>query len=101
KDYVKKFRTTPEDRVRIDLSQWKLSGTRASTRDPLTLTLPKIIDHRSLQRFLSVTDDQANPIKGKIAVGTNEKTWTFIPDQPWRIGAHYLTIDGQLEDVAG
>src|SRR5947209_9358510 len=41
KDVVKKFRTTPEDRVRIDLSGWKLLPAPAGTTERLILTLPK------------------------------------------------------------
>ena len=32
-DTVKKFRTTPEDRVRIELGDWKLTAPAAGTRD--------------------------------------------------------------------
>ena len=101
KDVVKKFRTTPEDRVRIDLDQWKLSSPKKMSSEPLMLTLPKSIDHRSLQRFLSIADDKGERIDGKIAIGKDEKTWTFTPTQPWQARAYHLDIDGQLEDVAG
>src|ERR1019366_7254870 len=101
KDIVKKFRTIPEDRVRIDLSQWKLTPRQAQSREPLTLTLPKSIDHRSLQRFLSVTDDKGERIEGAIAIGKDEKTWQFTPDQPWQARGYRLDIDGDLEDAAG
>jgi hypothetical protein len=100
-DVVKKFRTTPEDRVRIDVSAWKLTAPKAQSRDPLQLTLPKSVDHRSLQRFLSVTDDKAQSVDGKIAIGKDEKSWHFIPTQPWQSRGYRLDIDGQLEDVAG
>ncbi len=101
KDVVKKFRTTPEDRVRIDLSQWKLSAPKAESRMALELTLPKSIDHRSLHRFLRVTDDKGESIEGKISIGKDEMTWQFTPAQPWQARGYRLEIDGQLEDVAG
>jgi hypothetical protein len=100
-DVVKKFRTTPEDRVRIDLSQWKLAVAKAGTRAPLTLTLPKPIDHRSLLRFLSVTDDKGQQIDGKIAIDREEKSWHFTPAQAWQNHSYRLEIKGDLEDVAG
>ena len=100
-DTVKKFRTTPEDRARIDLSQWKLAAAKAGTREPLTLTMSKPIDHRSLQRFLSVTDDKGQPIDGKIAIDSEEKAWHFTPTQAWQNRGYRLEISGDLEDVAG
>jgi hypothetical protein len=100
-DVVKKFHTTPEDRVRIALSQWKLAAAKAGTREPLTLTLPKPIDHRSLQRFLSVTDDKGQQVDGKMAIGGEEKTWQFTPNTVWRNHGYRLEIGGELEDVAG
>ena len=100
-DVVKKFRTTPEDRVRIDVSAWKLTAPKAQTREPLQLTLPKSVDHRSLQRFLSVNDDKGQSVDGKIAIGKDEKSWHFTPTQPWQPRGYRLDIDDQLEDVAG
>src|SRR6266496_5930256 len=48
KDTIKKFRTTGEDRVRIELGDWKLTAPTAGTRDALALTLSKSVDYRSL-----------------------------------------------------
>jgi hypothetical protein len=100
-DTIKKFRTTPEDRVRIDLAGWKLSSPKAGSRDPLTLTLAKSIDHRSLQTGLKVTAAKGQGIAGAIAIGKDEKSWSFTPNQPWRVGAHVVTVSPELEDVAG
>jgi hypothetical protein len=101
KDVVKTFRTTPEDRARIDLSAWKLTPPKAQSREPLTLALPKSIDHRGMQRQLSVIDDKGQAIDGKISIGKDEKTWQFTPTQPWQARGYHLDIDGELEDVAG
>ena len=100
-DFVKKFRTTPEDRVRIDLSQWKLTVPKAETRDAVTLTFPKVIDHRSLERFLSVTDDAGTKIAGTFALSANETVWSFTPAQKWTNRRYSVAIDSRLEDVAG
>jgi len=101
KDFVKKFSTTPEDRVRIDVSQWKLSTPKAEGREPLTLTFPKSIDHRSLQRFLNVTDDKGQPIDGTITIGAEEKSWQFTPAKAWQARGYRLDAEDTLEDVAG
>jgi hypothetical protein len=102
KDYVKKFRTTAEDRVRIELNQWRLLPARAGSGERLLVDFPKSIDHRSLQRFMSVTDAKGKRLDGTIEIGKDEKSWAFLPkDSSWPAGAYYLNIDGQLEDVAG
>lgn len=102
KDFVKKFRTTPEDRVRIDLSKWDLLPARAGSGERLHVTLPKSIDYRSLQRFLSVTDPKGKRMEGTIEIGKDEKTWAFLPkDSCWPEGTYHLEVNGELEDVAG
>ncbi len=102
KDYVKKFRTTPEDRVRIDLSKWDLLPARAGSGERLIVTLPKSIDYRSLQRFLSVTDTNGKRMEGTIEIGKDEKKWAFLPkNSSWPVGTYHLEVNGDLEDVAG
>lgn len=101
KDYIKKFSTTPEDRVRIDVSQWRFDFPKAQGRQSLGITFPKAIDHRSLNRFLSVTDEKGNLIDGTITIGADEKSWQFTPAQPWQAKMYRLDCDDVLEDVAG
>jgi hypothetical protein len=101
KDYVKKFRTTPENRVRIDVSQWKLEAPKAGGREPLTFNFPKSLDHRSLQRFISVTDEKGKAIDGTMSIGPEEKRWQFVPAQPWQARTYRLDVEDVLEDVAG
>src|SRR5262249_19073509 len=93
--------TTPEDRVRIDLSAWKLTAPKAGSKERLTLTLPKSIDHRSMQRFLTVKDDKGQRVEGTIEIGKEEKTWHFTPKTDWRAAGYNLGLDGELGDVAG
>jgi hypothetical protein len=100
-DVVKKFRTTPEDRVRIDLSQWKLTAPKAGTRELVTLGFPKAIDHRGMQNRLHVVDDSGKQVDGTITFGKEEKTWHFTPAQPWQEKAYHIDVDERLEDVAG
>ncbi|MCI0637491.1 MAG: hypothetical protein L0Y70_00345 [Gemmataceae bacterium] len=100
KDTIKKFRTTAEDRVRIELGDWKLIAPPAGTRDALTLTLPKSVDYRSLQTGLTVTNAKG-AIDGTIAIGKDEKSWHFTPTRPWQAGPHRVSVSPDLEDVAG
>jgi hypothetical protein len=101
KDTIKKFRTTAEDRVRIELRDWKLTAPAAGTRDALTLTLPKSIDYRSLQTGLTVTDAKGQAVAGTIAIGKGETSWRFTPSRPWQAGPYHVNVSPDLEDVAG
>jgi len=101
KDTIKRLRTTPEDRVRIELSSWKLAEPTAGTRDAVTLTLSKSIDYRSLQTGLTVVNGQGQILAGVIAIGEDEKSWRFTPTQPWQPGLHRVNVSSDLEDVAG
>jgi hypothetical protein len=101
RDTIKKFRTSAEDRVRIDLSQWRLSAPKAGTRESVTLTIPKSIDYISLQTGLTVTDGKDDEVRGDATVGTDEKSWRFTPTQPWQPDLYRVHISPDLEDVAG
>ena len=101
KDTIKRFRTTAEDRVRIELGAWKLTAPARGTRDAVTLTLPKSVDYRSLQTGLTVITAKGRTVAGAIAIGKDEKSWRFTPAQPWQAGLHRLSVSPDLEDVAG
>jgi hypothetical protein len=101
KDVVKNFRTTAEDRVRIELSDWKVAAPKAGTREPVQLKLAKSIDYRSLHTGLTVTNGKDETIVGMIDVGPDEKSWRFTPAEPWRTGSHAVVVNPDLEDVAG
>ena len=101
KDTIKKFRTTPEDRVRIELSDWKLAEPTRGTREPVKLTLAKSVDYRSLQSGLTVTGAKGQTVAGAVAIGKDEKSWHFTPAQPWQAGPYRISVSPDLEDVAG
>jgi hypothetical protein len=101
KDYVKKFRTTDEDRVRVDLGTWKIQAPAVGSRQPVTVGLGKSIDHKSLQRLLTVRDAQGRSVAGTGTVGKDEKSWSFVPARAWQKGEYRIEVGGRLEDVAG
>lgn len=101
KDVTKTFRTTDEDRVAIDLSQWKLTPPAAGGVQPLRVDFPKSIDRASLGRFLNVVDDAGRPVAGTGIAGAGETSWRFTPARAWEAATYRLRIDGKLEDTAG
>ena len=100
-DVRKRFRTTAEDRVRIELKKWRVAKPQAGTTQPLTVHFSKAIDHKSLERLLTVRDAAGQTIPGKITLGKDEKSWLFVPVHPWQARDYRLVVDGRLEDAAG
>ena len=82
-------------RHRLDPTAWDLSPPAADTRQPLTLTFDRALDHGLLRRTLTA------PVAGNATIGPAERSWSFVPDERWPAGAHELVINTVLEDVAG
>jgi hypothetical protein len=101
KDVVKKFRTTAEDRQRIELVDWKITAPAVGATEPLFVTFPKSLDHKSLGRFLTVHDAAGRRVEGAITIGKHEQVWSFQPKAAWRAAEYQLRVDGRLEDTAG
>jgi hypothetical protein len=101
KDVTKKVRTTAEDRVRVNLGDWKLAAPKTGTSDALTVEFGKSIDHKALQRLLTIRDSKGDVFAGKVLVGKDEKSWSFTPSKSWAEQEYTLRVDGRLEDVAG
>jgi hypothetical protein len=100
KDYKKAFRTTAEDRTRIELSKWKIEAPRLLGKDALTFTFATNLDHMGLERFLAVTDAKGQAVEGKVEVARDGRGWKFVPSNPWTAQDYVITVDPQLEDVA-
>jgi hypothetical protein len=101
KEYRKQFRTVAEDRVRLDLREWKLDAPKAGTAQPLTVTFPKALDQIGIQRRLEVVAADGKVVEGKIAVGRGEQSCTFVPARPWQAAEYRLRVDRDLEDPCG
>ncbi len=101
KDYTRKFRTTAEDRVRINLGDWKIETPKAGTNVPLSLSFPKSLDHNSLGKLLAVKDANDKLVAGAISLAKDEKAWSFTPARPWESKEYRVVIDSKFEDVAG
>ncbi len=100
KEYRKKFRTTAEDRTRIDLSTWKIEPPAAGV-GAVRLTFPKALDHRGLASYVKVVDAAGKAVAGKVEVGRDGRSWQFVPAAAWTNQDYSIAVDPRLEDVAG
>jgi len=100
-DATYRFTVTEPDYDTPDPALWSLIAPRLGSRDPVTVALGSTHDHLSLAYRLRVVDDIGQIVPGGLALGPEEKSWTFAPREPWRSIAYHLVVDERLEDVAG
>ncbi|MBL9211506.1 MAG: hypothetical protein JNL92_13635 [Opitutaceae bacterium] len=101
--FTKSFRVAEADRTPPDPSRWLLTPPPAGTREPLTVTFDEPLDHALALRVIAVSAGADGKIRlaGVPALTSQERTWRFVPAQPWNAGPHVLTVAPTLEDLAG
>lgn len=95
------FTVVPADMDPPDPGKWKLKPPRAYSLEPLEIYLGSAHDHLSLAFRLRVLDDMDRVVPGRVELGPDEESWIFYPTVPWSHRAYALSIDKQLEDLAG
>ncbi len=99
--FQKHFQVGPHDEQQPDPVAWKIQVPNSGTRLPLAITFPEPLDHAMLGRVFSIRDDQGHAVPGNVAIAADETVWRFTPDGLWRAGPYHITVDKDLEDLAG
>lgn len=101
--FTKTFRVGNADRSAPDPRRWTIVAPPAGTVQPLCVKFDEPMDHALALRLIGVRAgaDGAVPLAGERAVGAGERSWTFLPAQPWGAGPHRLTVAPTIEDLAG
>lgn len=99
--FHKSFQVGPPDREPPDPARWKILPPVAGTRDELAVTFPEPMDHALAQRMIQVSAGSGARVQGRATLGEQERRWTFVPVEAWRKGAHQLTVQTTIEDLAG
>ena len=99
--FRKRFRVGPPDMTTPDPTSWRIDPPGLGTTEPLVIRFPESLDRAMLGRVLVVTDATDKLRAGKITIGEEETSWSFVPETPWRAGTHALLVDKTLEDLAG
>ncbi|MBC7366111.1 MAG: hypothetical protein H7343_04745 [Undibacterium sp.] len=97
----KKFRIGPADRTALDPARWTLTPPTAGTRAALAIGFGESLDHALASRMFSIVSFDGTALEGAVVLGDQERVWTFVPAQPWRLGAHRVVVATILEDHAG
>src|SRR5688500_4430471 len=99
-DFRRTFRVGAPAEQPIDPASWRIDAPAAGTRDGVTVTFPKPLDHGLLMRALGVRLN-GQPVDGDITIERGEIRWVFTPTEPWQAGAYDLLALDILEDPAG
>lgn len=99
--FEKSFLVTCEDVEPPTLSSWRLEAPARGTRGPLTIALPKAMDHVLMAAFIRVRDPLGRELGGEIDLSRRETEWIFTPGRHWEAGRHCIEVDSRLEDLAG
>jgi len=95
------FRVGPPDETPPDPSTWSIHTPVAGTRDPLVLTSPEPLDRALFGRLPTVQEARGSELPGEAAIDAEETRWRFTPDRPWTAGEYSLSVNKDLEDLAG
>jgi hypothetical protein len=101
KTYEKKFKTTKAVRSFVLVEDWDLTAPKLGTREPMTLSFPRPLDHALLHSLVTVVDGNKKPVAGTMVVGKDEKSWAFTPAAAWGDQDYRVVVDPDLEDLAG
>lgn len=103
--FEKKFQIAAADRTPPDPQRWKIVAPPAGTRDPLLVEFDEPMDQALALRLIGViAEDRGGKVArlaGDSALGSEERRWTFVPQQPWGRGQHLITIQTTIEDLGG
>ena len=99
--FCKRFDVGAPLRDRPDARRWSFEFPSPRTRDPLAIVFDRCFDRHRLDDALRVEGSGGRAIEGRGAVGTDEMSWTFTPDEPWDGMPMRVAVDPALEDVAG
>ena len=97
----RRYRIGPALRSQVFPARWRLTAPESGSLGQLGIEFDRPLDHALLLRSLTVCDSSGAPVPGRGVSGAREKSWSFIPDTPWREGAYRLLVKPSLEDVAG
>jgi len=69
--------------------------------DPFDVTFDRSLDHALVVRCLDVIGPDGRRVDGTCEVGSEQRSWRLTPTEPWLGRPHSLTVDPDLEDLAG
>ena len=101
KSFIKKFRAAEADRTPLDPKKWKIEAPPNSTKQPLKISIERVLDYALLEDSLLIVDESGRRIAGVITVQPGEQNLIFTPRDQWTAGNYKVIVAFDLEDTAG
>lgn len=98
--FTKRFRAGPPVLAALSPAEWRIETPPPGTREPLSLTFPRPLDHALLLNAIGITRE-GQALSGEVNAAMGETKWLFTPSDVWRPGRYQVTALPFLEDVAG
>jgi hypothetical protein len=100
-DFSRTFAVSEALRELPDVGLWQGTSPCAESRDPLLITFDRPFDRHLLTTDIRLFSVGRSIIGGVVLVGEDERSWTFIPNDPWADEEMEIVANAALEDVAG
>jgi len=95
-DHITHYDVVEDQRGRVEPARWTIDAPAAGSREPLVVIFDRPLDRGLLERCVAVAG-----LEGTSQVAPGERSWSFVPHQPWPASELSLWIDPTLEDGAG
>ena len=99
--YIKSFKVTKADYTPPNIETWEIITPKANSKKPLIVKFLAPLDWMSLYNRIQVVNENNMTIHGNIDVVSNEQTWIFSPEYPWKEESYRLHINTRLADPSG
>lgn len=101
RDYTKEFVVTERDSLSPDPHTWKIETTKVGSNLACVIDFPEALDFSLLHHAIHIINEKGFVLEGTIDLLNKERTWKFLPAEPWTTGKYSVQVETRLEDVAG
>jgi hypothetical protein len=98
--FEKRFATTESDYKQPRIEDWSIQIPKAGDRNPLVIRFGESLDQALADRGIQVLFE-ANVLAGELSLMENESVAHFVPASDWKAGEYALSVNAQVEDLAG
>ena len=101
KDYTKTFVVGDRDDTSPALHLWKVLPPSFNKKQALEIQFRQPLDYYLAKECISIRHANGNVVAGTMEIDDEERSLSFMPDEPWKKDRFVLHIEGRLEDLSG
>ena len=99
KTYIKNFVVIEKDTIKPSINLWKISQPQKATLDSINILFKEKIDLMLIKKNVAVFNNNIK-VKGEIKI-INKNNIFFKPFKTWKKGSVKISVNSNLEDLAG